>query len=360
MQKFIEKYSKDKLLIFLFVFVLLLFGLGNVFVEDREISSYERRKLTSLEDLKKDILGTWDEYLSDQIPFRDEMISFYTIYKRYVLNDLGMNDVYIDDGYIFERDQLEDLKGLNEFLKKIKKLKNKYMNNSRIFYTIVPNKSYFLKKDYPKMDYDLIREIIRRDFKGIPVRIDDLIALDDYYMTDIHLRQVGYFDYVSRFVSTARLDGTRTRYTKKVYEPFYGASYSKGPLSMKPDKIEYYTNYEIENTKVVHFEYGEREVYDEEKLAGVDAYDVFLSGPSALIEIETGNVDKGELVVIRDSYASSLVPLLIPYYSKITLVDLRYMKASLLEGKVNFDGADVLFIYGASSVEQSHLLKVDF
>jgi len=87
-------------------------------------------------------------------------------------------------------------------------------------------------------------------------------------------------------------------------------------------------------------------------------YDVFLSGASPLITVESplAATDK-ELVVFRDSYASSLVPLLLGQYRKVTLVDIRYMVSGLVPQYVEFNDQDVLFLYSTYIVNQSAMLR---
>ena len=56
-------------------------------------------------------------------------------------------------------------------------------------------------------------------------------------------------------------------------------------------------------------------------------------------------LQKRELVVFRDSFGSSLVPLLLEGYSKITVVDIRYISPQILGEYVDFTNCDVLFIF---------------
>lgn len=93
-------------------------------------------------------------------------------------------------------------------------------------------------------------------------------------------------------------------------------------------------------------------IYAEEKLGGVDSYDVFLWGARSLIQIENPNCDNGkELVIFRDSFGSSLAPLLVSEYSKITILDLRYVRSDFVGRIVSFsDNCDVLFMYNSAIV----------
>ena len=64
-----------------------------------------------------------------------------------------------------------------------------------------------------------------------------------------------------------------------------------------------------------------------------------------------------ELILFRDSYGSSLAPLLAESYAKITLIDIRYISSELLDDYVNFAGQDVLFLYSTLTLNSSQSLK---
>ena len=64
-----------------------------------------------------------------------------------------------------------------------------------------------------------------------------------------------------------------------------------------------------------------------------------------------------KLIIFRDSFASSLTPLLISSYDEITLVDLRYIGTDYLEGIVDFKDSDILFLYSDEVINNSYLLK---
>ena len=64
-----------------------------------------------------------------------------------------------------------------------------------------------------------------------------------------------------------------------------------------------------------------------------------------------------ELIIFRDSFGSSIAPLLIDGYSKITLVDIRYLHPNILESYIEFDSQDVLFLYSTSVLNNSETIK---
>ena len=103
---------------------------------------------------------------------------------------------------------------------------------------------------------------------------------------------------------------------------------------------------------------GSRPVYTVDRFSGMDGYDVYLSGAQALLTITCPDAasDK-ELIIFRDSYGSSLTPYLIGAYSKITMVDLRYIAADMIGEYVDFADQDVLFIYSTTLYNSGMLLK---
>ena len=56
-------------------------------------------------------------------------------------------------------------------------------------------------------------------------------------------------------------------------------------------------------------------------------------------------------------FGSSMAPLLVSDYSKVTLVDTRYIAPRLIGNFVDFENADVLFLYSTLILNQSAALK---
>ena len=62
-------------------------------------------------------------------------------------------------------------------------------------------------------------------------------------------------------------------------------------------------------------------------------------------------------ILFRDSFGSSLAPLLVQGYKTVTLVDIRYLASGLLGRFIDFHGQDVLFLYSTSLCNRGMLLK---
>ena len=151
-------------------------------------------------------------------------------------------------------------------------------------------------------------------------------------------------------------------WTKQEVSPFYGALKSRIPNNIPGETITFYTNDIIEQATVYNYEKQTTEkVYQKENINHLDGYDVFLSGASALLMIENPNATTNkELVVFRDSFASTLIPLLIPDYQKITLIDLRYIGSEYLKNipEITFqNNPDLLLLYSIPVINNSYTIK---
>ena len=99
-------------------------------------------------------------------------------------------------------------------------------------------------------------------------------------------------------------------------------------------------------------------VYDMTKLDSKDLYEVFLSGPKSLLTIENPDAPTDrELVVFRDSFGSSMVPLLLNDYAKVWVLDTRYVNPATLGQFVEFENRDVLFLYSTLILNSSSALR---
>ena len=93
--------------------------------------------------------------------------------------------------------------------------------------------------------------------------------------------------------------------------------------------------------------------------AGRDGYEMFLGGTKALLTIENpAAATDRELVLFRDSFGSSIAPLLAQGYARVTVVDIRYMTSAAAARLVDLTAADdVLFLYSTLILNNSATLK---
>jgi len=351
---------KEKIIAIGFSIIIISVGLISFILKDNKISLIERRKLTTTSDVSKDFFDNIEDYLSDQFPLRNELLSLNSSYERDILGNKEKNDVYVVDDIIYEKNYPLNEKSVNNFVNKINYIKDKYFKNNKTYYSIIPDKAYFLNEDkYLKLDYNKLINSLN-NLNGDYINIIDKVKIDDYYKTDIHIKQESWLKLVPYLSQKLGFNYYNINYQKKVFNDFYGASYSK-VINGNKDKLTYLVNSYQDSLIVNHLEHGNKPLYEGNKLGTSDSYDVFLSGPSAFIEISNKNsTSNKELVVFRDSFGSSLIPLLTPYYSKITLIDLRYISSDLLSNYLNVNNnQEVLFLYSTLIINDSSILKVN-
>ena len=351
---------KNKVITIVFLIIIIGLGFISILAKDNLLSNFERRKLATFPKLDKDFTTKLDDYLLDQFVFRNKLINLNSFVNRKILNKIDNNDVYVVGDTIYDKTYPLDEKQVTNFTKKVNYIIDNYCENSNVYYSIIPDKSKFLfHGKYLKLDYNKLYNLVTSNVKGNYIDIDRNLDVEDYYRTDIHWKQENLSDVVKKIVTSMGKEYKDIDYTKIKYHNFYGASYSKAGTNIEPDVLTYLYNEDMGNISVKHLEYGEKNIYDTEKLTSLDSYDVFLSGASSFIEIENKNVtDDSTLIIFRDSFASSIVPLLTPYYNKIVVVDLRYIDFNYAKDKLNFENSDVLFLYSTLIINSGDILKV--
>lgn len=351
--------------------VWIILTLLSWFHQPQEISVSERRKLEQLPEfsagnlISGKFMEDFEQYAKDQFPYRFLFRTLKAYTRFYPLGQKDNNGIYIENGYAVKLDYPLNEASVQKAAKKLEYLYQKYMEDkdASVYFSIVPDKGYFLSKEngYPSMDYQKLFEIMKSDLDFAQyIDITDTLTVEDYYRTDIHWRQESLMkaaDVIRRAMGNRGIEG---EYTKiRISAPFYGVYYGHAALPMKPDDMVYLTNDIIAGCNVYNMETDKiTPVYDTEKLTGNDPYDVFLSGAAPLLVISNPLADTSkELVVFRDSFGSSLSPLLLEEYSKVTLVDIRYISSDLLENYLTFDHQDVLFLYSTPILNSSSVLK---
>ena len=98
-------------------------------------------------------------------------------------------------------------------------------------------------------------------------------------------------------------------------------------------------------------------LYDTSKLKEKDKYAMFLGGNSGLIDIRTTADSTDRLLIVKDSYANSLVPFLTPYYREIFMVDPRYYYGDIHEIMENNKITSVLFLYNGNTFVEDNSIS---
>ena len=352
---------KDKIIVFIFIGYIMLFSVTHIILKDEKISSSERRTLTSFPAFKLsgEYITDVDKYLLDHFPLRDSFRSLKANFNYHILQKLDNNDIYLKDNYIFKSEYPTNKKSIEKFINNTNKLKDMFNKNNKVYMLAIPDKNYYLEEDnFLQLDYNYVYNQLDT-LKLNMIDIRDIMNIRDYYETDTHWRQEHLDKVVKELDKHMNFGYREQEYTKNNFNKFYGVYYGESAINRKPENLVYLTNDIINNAEVSYLENSKlNTVYNEDNLESLDAYEVYLDGASSFIEIKNNNSNtKKELIIFRDSFGSSITPLLIPYYSKITLIDNRYINSDNFLKFIKFNNQDVLFIYSTLIINNSFSLK---
>jgi hypothetical protein len=90
--------------------------------------------------------------------------------------------------------------------------------------------------------------------------------------------------------------------------------------------------------------YTSKGVYKSQWLKDKNKYAYFMGGDLAVIKLKTDVHNGKKLLLIKDSYANTVVPLLTPHYEEIYLVDPRHSNYNVLDIIEENEIKDVLFL----------------
>lgn len=350
-----------------FLFGFLLWGI--IKPTDKESVS-ERRPLAEFPAVNAEsvfsgsFMTDFEKYTLDQFPLRDSFRTVKAATAFYVFGQKDNNDIYIKDSFASKLEYPLNESSIDYAVNRFRFVYDKYLSDEDIsvYFSVIPDKNYFMaeKYGYPSLDYEKFIADMKEgmDFAKY-IGITDLLELTDYYRTDSHWRQEKITDVAERLAAEmgAKLSGDYT--VNSVETPFYGVYYGQSALPISADELFYLENDALKNCTVYDFETdSDIPVYDLAKTEGKDPYEMFLSGSKSLLVLENKNADTDkELFIFRDSFGSSLAPLLLEGYAKITVVDIRYIAPELLSNFIEFKGGDALFIYSTSVLNNSNTIK---
>ena len=332
------------------------------------------------DDTEKDttsFMTEFNSYTLDQFPMRDTFRQLKAMFHLYALNQSDNNGKYVHDGYIAEMSFLDEetfqsnLQSIQTIYEAVKK------GNCNVYMAVIPDKNYYLAESsgHLALDYGkLFAEVEANAPWANHISLLDVLDASDFYRTDTHWRQEEIIDVAQKLAQAMGVEGPKEEdFTKeKLENTFYGVYYGQLGLPVPGEDLFVLRNDVLDNCLVSYdgaaavkgvYDWSRSEVKlvengDGEPTVYGDMYEVFLSKESGVIVIENPSAatDK-ELVVFRDSYGRSLIPLLVQDYAKVTVIDTRWLPfgAKQVAGLVKFDNQDVLFLYSTTVLNSDDL-----
>ena len=361
------KYSVTAITMAVFFMGLSLFAW---FKPMDDFSVSERRQLSKMPELSiktilsGDFMDNFEGYTLDQFPLRDKFRTVKALVELNVFNRGENNGIYEADGYVSKLEYPYNEDSVKRAADRFRYVYEKYLKdkNTKEYLSVIPDKNYFLAEDngYLSLDYENMLALIRENTEFLEyIDIFGELSIEDYYKTDTHWRQENIVDLAEKLGEGMGADVTADYNRETLDKDFYGVYYGQSALPLPAEKLVYLTNDTLEKASAYDYQNDkEIAVYDMEKAYGKDPYEIYLSGPLSLVTVENNNAktDK-ELIIFRDSFGSSVAPLLLEGYKKITLVDIRYIHPDMLEKYVEFNNQDVLFLYSTMVLNNSETIK---
>ena len=361
--------EKIKKILVVAAMALTLLGIfaAHIVLPDGDVSDAERRPLAQLPELtwkdvfSGDYFGDLEEYLLDQFPLRESFRRLKANFQTKILGLKANNNIYYADGHLSKLDYPFQKEQAQMAIEKFNAIVKNHPQMGKAYYAMIPDKNYFLAEanGYPVMDYE---ELLDKagEINAQYIDIFPLLEIGDYYNTDSHWRQEKIVDVAQKLAAAmgTAADGM-DKYTAESRDGFYGVYYGQSALNVPAEQLTILKSAVTNSAIVKSLEHtAEMPVYNWDDFDGVDPYDVYLSGAEAIITMDNPLQDNGRhLILFRDSFGSSISPLLLSGYSRVTVVDIRYIASSLLDNYVDFTDADVLFLYCTSMFNSGSALK---
>ncbi len=353
------------LLIFAAALVLVL-GLAVWILPHQSFSQWEKRALTvwhspSIEEIADGSFGKEISNLyTDQFPMREDFCTLKANAERLLGKQENNGILFGKNGYLIPRNRIDSMaiaeKNLIACEKFSESLKQKGIPTTLV---IAPRSVDVMKDSLPSF-YDSEEQIpILQRIEHAKIHtvfpVEELqrrAAEGEYvqYRTDHHWTARGAYVAYRAYMESMEMTPVSEDFfeSETASTDFLGTSYAKaGGVAERADTVERLryegdTEYTLCRTETGEAWQG---FYTED-----GGYDTFLGGNYARVTVrKNGEENRPRLLLIKDSYANSLVPFLAIHFD-LDLVDLRYEKGSvesLLEQE-NYDR--ILIVQGVDTL----------
>ncbi len=345
-------------------------------IPDREYSESENRYLAMFPELScesvlsGEFMESFEAYLLDQFSFRDTVMTAKTYISR-IMGISEINDVYIGKNQrLFEVPSSVEQDRLNVMIDSI----NSFAESSGIkeqFFLLAPNSSYIYSSELPvNLNPENQRDVIDNIYYGLSDKIkavDVCMSLMNhkdemlYFRTDHHWTHKGaYYSFLELSLGMG-IDADAVEYEEVIFsDTFSGTLASSSGICEASDVLgafipsDMHGKYYVQNFTTQR---KEASVFDLSKLENKNQYEVFFGGNFSKIAIHTDNLNEKYLLVFKDSYANSLLPLLIPHFEKIVIIDPRYFTGDIEDVLEGDKFTHLLYLYNLNTFLEDTVLS---
>ena len=351
------------------------------------------------------------KYINEQFLGRDQWITLKATADMALGRTEGHGVVYGKDHQLLEKLQVVESKPSNSGTNVVEERNLKrsvdimksflQMYDQEITFSLVPN-AYAVLEDkvpyaFPGINQEeetqrIYQELSQTDEQLTTIDFTEVLKEHQdeyiYYRTDHHWTTLGaYYAYTEYCREKGLTPVELSELEKHEVSDFYGTFYSKAKRPGQPsDTITWYDvpidnfsftanllqDKELSQLGEVVEQDGEEllsvdTLMDERKFQTRDKYAAFTWGNPGYAKITSShnlNHTEGKtsrLLIIKDSYANSMIPYLTYNYDEIVVVDLRYLSKSVKDlMQQDFDDIFVMYNFSTFLTENSSLARLKF
>lgn len=372
---------KEKQLTILFIIIIGSLTFLNLISPSKGFSEKENRYLQQIpmlswsNVLSGNFASSFEKYSGDQFILRDYWVGLKTLSEKSLVKKdngriyFGKDDYLFDVKAKFDSGQYnKNIAYLNQFVRNLHVIDK----NIEITALLVPTKASTLKNllpsyapilDEAKLFADIKKDLSNNISLVSPQRTLSLNK-NTYYKSDHHWTSFGaYLSYREYLEGKLEKPLALEEFCVEVVtKEFLGSSYRKANLfSYKGESISKYTLKKADKLSITYNENQKRDsLYEEGFLEKTDKYAYFMGGDHALVKIESEVLNNKSLLVVKDSFANSMLPFLVSHFNEIYVVDPRYYNGSIAnlveENNIN----EVLLLFNIQTfVLEKSLIKLN-
>lgn len=342
--------------------LLIVFGVLLWVLPARDFSELENRTLAALPAASQDTLlnGAWGEaleaYAADHFPLREAMVAGRTTLHRLTGDVMQQNAIAGRDGWLFEPPQQSVSRVASLGVQALNDLAEALALPSALM--IVPTSADVMQSALPALyACQSQRPVLEALYALAPAMtpVDSTLLAHEgesslYYRTDHHLTADGAAVCYRALCASLSLEpqaGTRT-----AIPGMQGSYFARmpGPLTQP----ELFT-VDLPGQVTVTLDGAPADFLDAALLEKRNKYAALFRGTYAHVVLENPQ-GSGSLLLVCDSYANAIAPMLAANYARVDMIDPRYYTGDLAQLADEAQTTQLLGLYGLNIISTNRSL----
>ncbi|REK74717.1 DHHW family protein [Paenibacillus paeoniae] len=355
----------------------------SAFSETENRNLQEAPKLSGERLWSKQFADDSELFVTDHFPFRSDWVRAKSTMEQLRLQKEN-NGIYLGkDGYLFEKFGEPDFEELGNYADAIRQFADNHPNaDVKLLLSpnsvgVYPERLPWKAAAYPQaIVHDFIEDRLGNDvafldgFDFFKTANSPEEKRELFYKTDHHWTSYGaYLAYKAYASDMGWKPLTEEEFhIRTLTDSFLGSYHTRGQFgSAKPESIEVYEpkNKVHSEMYIADTDTTKDSLYDESYLAKKDKYGYFQGGVHALVTVKTDlapdQVDLDKLLIVKDSYAHSMLPFLTNHVKEIHMIDIRFYNGNIGDYMEQNGIDDALLLFNTSTfVGERSLLKLKY